>query len=289
MLMPFTRRKFLGLTAAACLAPLSANPMRLAAAEPDAGEDPYRGWPIGVQSYSLRKFDLAQALRHIQGLGLRQVEFYPGHFDPASSDEQIEEMAAILNKAALTISAHGVNAFSADREANRRWFKFAQAAGIRNITANPSPDSFDHLDELVDEFNIRICIHNHGPDALYDGLESVAKAVEGRHRLIGACIDTGHVLRSNEDPVAWVKELGPRVFAAHLKDVAERRKRTHDVVLGTGHLDVAALFAALRDAGFPTDGSLSIEYESNPDNPIDDIQQCLNVIQDTVRKLPAPA
>jgi len=266
---------------------LGTTGQRLLAAEPDGEKDPYHGWPIGVQSYSLRKFDLPKALRHIQGLGLGYVEFYPGHFDPASSKKQIEEMAAILKKAKLTISAHGVNGFTADRDANRRLFEFAKAAGIRNITANPAPDSFDHLDELVDEFDIRICIHNHGPDALYDGLESVAKAVQGRHRLIGACVDTGHVLRSNEDPVAWVKELGPRVFAIHLKDVAERRKRTHDVVLGTGHLEVPALFAALRNAGFPSDGSLSIEYESNPDNPIDDIQQCLVVIKQAVRKLPA--
>jgi len=224
MQTPLARRTFLGLASAACLAPLTTPGQRLLAAEPAGGKDPYRGWPIGVQSYSLRKFDLAEALRHIQGLGLRHVEFYPRHFDPAAGGEQIKEMAAVLKQANLAISAHGVNGFSADQDANRRLFEFARAAGIRNITANPTPDSFDHLDELVEEFDIRICIHNHGPDALYDGLESVAKAVDGRHRLIGACIDTGHVLRSKEDPVAWVKELGPRVFAMHLKDVAERRR-----------------------------------------------------------------
>lgn len=286
MRMPLARRKFLGLAAAAGMAPLVGSLPRLMAAEADAGKDRFAGWPMGVQSYSLRNFDLPQALRHIQGLGLHNVEFFPGHFSPESTPEQIEQMAAVLDKAELSISAHGVNNFTADREANRKLFEFAKAAGMPNITANPQPDSFDHLDELVDEFNIRICIHNHGPDALYDGLDSVAKAVEGRHKLIGACVDTGHVLRSNEDPVVWVKELGPRVFAMHLKDVAERQKRTHDVVLGTGFLDVPALFAAMKAAGFPANGALSIEYESNPDNPIDDIQQCLGVVEQATQKTP---
>lgn len=282
----FARRTFLGMAAAAGFAPLAGGiPKVLSAAEADT-DDRFNGWPVGVQSYSLRKFDLPQALRHIQGLGLHHVEFFPGHFDPASSPEQIAEMAAVLKQAQLSISAHGVNNFTKNREANRKLFEFARAAGMKNITANPQPDSFDHLDELVDEFNIRICIHNHGPDALYDGVDSVAKAVEGRHELIGACVDTGHVLRSNQDPVAWVKELGPRVFAMHLKDVAEKQKRTHDVVLGTAYLDVPALFAAMHAAGFPADGSLSIEYESNPDNPIDDIEQCLGVVEQATQKVP---
>ena len=198
-------------------------------------------------------------------------------------------MNELLGKAQLKISAHGVNGFSKDHEANRKVFQFAQRAGIKNITANPQRDSFDSLDKLVDEYDIRICIHNHGPGALYDKLESVQNAVKDHHRLIGACVDTGHVLRSGEDPVAWVKANVSVEFALHIKDVAEMQKRTHDVVLGKGHLDVPALFVALAEVKFPADGSLSLEYESSPDNPIDDISQCLAVIEPTAQKLPRKA
>ena len=62
--------------------------------------------------------------------------------------------------------------------------------------------------------------------------------MKGRHKNIGVCVDTGHTLRSNEDPVEWVKKLGPRVFALHLKDVAEKTAKTHDVVIGTKYLQV---------------------------------------------------
>jgi sugar phosphate isomerase/epimerase len=49
------------------------------------------------------------------------------------------------------------------------------------------------------------------------------------------------------------------------------------VILGQGHLDVPAVFVALDQVGFPKDGALSLEYEKNPDNPLNDIRQCVAI------------
>ena len=244
----------------------------------------YGGLPIGIQSYTLRKFKTEDVIRHIQGLGLQYVEFFGAHFSPESSPEQIAAMKQTLAAAKIKLNAHGVHNFTKDHEANKKLFTFAKAAGIRNITANPQPDSFDSLDKLCEEFDIRIAIHNHGPGALYDGLETVTERVKDRHKLIGACVDTGHVLRSDEDPVKWVRELGPRVFALHVKDVAEKKDRTHDVIIGKGHLDVVGLFEAVRAVKFPADGTISMEYEANPDNPVDDVRACLEVAREAIAK-----
>jgi inosose dehydratase len=284
MRISLTRRNFLA-SAGAAGATLLPLPHANKAWAANNEKAPYAGLPMGIQSYSLRKFNLADALRHIQGLGLHYVEFFSAHFATNASGEKIKEMEGLLAKAKLKISAHGVNAFSKDHAANRKLFDFAKAAGFRTITADPAPDSFDSLNKLVEEFGVRIAIHNHGPGHRYNGLESVQKAVKDRHKLIGACIDTGHVLRSDEDPVKWVRELGPRVWALHIKDVAERKDRTHDVVIGKGHLDVEGLFAALKKIAFPADGSLSIEYESNPDNPVSDIAECLTVARAAISKV----
>jgi len=264
------------------------QPLAGRAAAKDRPKDSYYGGlPIGIQSYSLRKFGTDEALRHVHGLGLRYIEFYGAHFSPGSSKQQIEAMLKKLAELGITVNAHGVHGFTKDHEKNRKLFEFAKQAGIRNLTANPQPDSFDSLDKLVEEYDIRIAIHNHGPGALYDELPSVQKAVDSRHKNIGACIDTGHVLRSGEDQIHWAKELGPRVFALHIKDVAEMQKRTHDVVLGEGHLDMVELFSTLAAIDFPADGSLSLEYESNPANPIDDIRQCLAVVDKAIGKVQA--
>ena len=39
-----------------------------------------------------------------------------------------------------------------------KYFLFAKQAGIKTLTADPSADSFDNLEELVQEFDIRVAI-----------------------------------------------------------------------------------------------------------------------------------
>ena len=189
-----------------------------------------------------------------------------------------------MDKSKIKLVAHGVNGFSKNHDANRKLFDFAKRAGFKNITADPAPDSFDSLDKLCEEYGVRICIHNHGPGHRYDKLGDVQRAIKDHHKLIGACIDTGHVLRSDEDPVKWAAELGERVYALHIKDVAERTSRTHDVVIGTAHLDLVGLFKTLNKIKFPADGSISLEYESNPNNPIDDVKECLVAARKAIAK-----
>jgi len=249
-------------------------------------DDAFGGWPIGVQSYSLRNFNTLEAIRHIQGMGLHFAEFYSKHLAVDASDDQIAETKKLLANADISLNAHGVSGFSKDHEANRKVFAFAKRAGIKNITANPQPDSFDSLDKLVAEYDIRICIHNHGPGALFDKISSVLDAVKGRDPRIGACVDTGHFIRSGEDPTEAVRKIGKRVFACHLKDDTHKSDRgSHNVVLGKANLDVPRMFKALRDVKFPADGSISLEYEANPENPIDDMKQCVAVIRESIAKV----
>lgn len=279
-----SRRRFLGTSAAAA----GLTWFDLAASATDIrqiAKDPFGGFPMGVQSYSLRNFSLVEAVRHISGMGLHYVEFYSKHMNPAGSDEHIRNVKDLCAKAKISINAHGVSPFSKNHDANRRIFEFAKRAKIRNITANPNPDSFDSLDKLCEEYQVRVCIHNHGPGAMYDKISDVTKAVKDRHPLIGACIDTGHFIRSKEDPVKAVYELKDRVFALHVKDEEKQEKRSRNVVIGTGHLDLVGLFRALRDTRFPADGSVSLEYEANPQNPIDDMKQCIVQAKKAIAKL----
>ncbi len=284
--MSVSRRRFLlAATATAVGVPILNVPRLLAGHFAGNQDDPFGGFPIGVQSYSLRNFDLQTAVKQVQGLGVHFIEFYSKHLPLDATDQQIKATLELLRSADIRLDAHGVNDFTKDHDANQRIFEFAKRAGIRNITANPQPDSFDSLDRLCADYDIRICIHNHGPGALYDKISDVAKAVKGRHANIGACIDTGHFIRSAEDPVKAVRELNGRVFAIHLKDEAEQRADSHNVVIGTGHLDVVGLFRSLRETKFPQDGSISLEYEAKPENPIDDMRECLEQAKRAIAKL----
>ncbi|MBI4601445.1 MAG: sugar phosphate isomerase/epimerase [Planctomycetes bacterium] len=185
----------------------------------------------------------------------------------------------------IAISAHGVNHFTKDHEANRKLFEFSNRAGIRNIAADPDPDSFDSLDKLVAEYGIRIAIHNHGPGHRYDKISDVAEAVKGRHKWVGACADLGHFIRSGEDPVKAIRDLGERVFGIHLKDFDAPKGNAKGVVLGKGVLDLAGVLRALREVRFPADGALSLEYEEKEKDPIADIRACIEVAAEAAARI----
>ena len=113
-----TRRRFLALTGAAAAGATFLDVPGILAAD-----DPYGGYPIGVQSYSLRNFNTLEAIRHIQGMGLHFVEFFSKHLSPAATDKQLAENRQLLERAKVSISAHGVNRFSKDEAANRKVFE----------------------------------------------------------------------------------------------------------------------------------------------------------------------
>jgi sugar phosphate isomerase/epimerase len=277
----YTRRSVLsGLAAGAGLGLMGLN----SSATIMAQEANAAGLKLGIQIYSLRGFPVDVALDHTKNLGFEEVEFFSGMFPLTASDEEIQKMVQKVKGLGLRISAHGVNGFTKDAEANRKVFEFAKKAGVKNISAAPTPDSMGNLNDLVKEYDIRIAIHNHGPSDRFNKVVDVLRAIEGLDPRIGACADLGHFIRSGEKPVDVIRALAGRLYGVHLKDFAEMKESTRGVILGQGHLDCAAVFDAMIQAKFPADGALSLEYEENPKDPIEDIRQCVATAKSAMTK-----
>ena len=232
---------------------------------------------LGIQLYSLRGYKVDEALKHAADLGFEQVEFYSGMLPLDSSDEVIAATKKKVADLGMSISGHGVNHFTKDAAANRKMFEFARKLGVPCMSADPDLDSFDSLNDLVKEFDIRIAIHNHGPNHRYNKAADVLRVIEGRDARIGACADLGHYIRSGQNSTEVIRLLKGRLFGIHLKDFAEMKDQTKGVILGKGHLNVEAVFTELKEAGFPANGALSLEYEENEKNPIADIRECYAV------------
>ena len=248
-----------------------------------ADADPYGGFRMGMQSYSLRNFDLDGTLSRFRDLGLKFAEFFPGSRQMPVTDDpaKIAAYQAKLQEYGVTLWAFGVQQFGTDHDKNRKEFEFGKAMGVKTLTAYPSPEAktFESLDALTKEYGINIAIHNHGPeDKWYRTVDSVVKAVEKWPAAIGACVDTGHFVRAGEDPVRAIRALGPHVHEVHLKDASAPKVFT---LLGKGKLDVAGTLKALKDVKF--DGCLAIEYEEKPEDPMDDIKACLATVRETVK------
>lgn len=246
----------------------------------DSETSPYGPFRMGIQSYSLRHFAFDQALKHTQSLRLGFWESFPAHTPITEVPEQLREYKSKLKAAGVQLVAFGVLSFDRDQQAARRAFEFARAMGIETLTADPSPDSFEYLAKLAAEYKIPIAIHNHGPGSRYDKIEQVQAVLKDQPKPIGVCVDTGHFLRSGEDPVEAIHLFGSRVYAVHLKDV---RARTQFTELGKGDLDLVGTLKALQKVHFK--GCLALEYEEHPENPIPYIQECLLALQEAVKRL----
>jgi sugar phosphate isomerase/epimerase len=285
--MPSSRRQFLQSAGLAAAGMFVARPNLFAA---DAA-DPYGGFKMGLQSYSLRGYEVEEALKHTQTLGLKFWEAYPKHVPLSTVPAEVAKQQELLAKYGVTLLAYGVVPFSEDETAARRMFDFAHAIGLTSLSANPKKEAatFDLLDKLVEEYKIPIAIHNHGPKADYDKISDVETWTKDRHPLVGACVDTGHYLRSDENPVEAIERLGKRVFGCHLKDVrsvkgeADQPAKKIMTVLGEGDLDVAGCLKALRKVGY--DRCLSLEYEENAQNPLSDIETCLATVRKAVAEI----
>ena len=278
---PVSRREFLsGLAAGAVGTGLLAAGGESAWAE----KSPYGPFRMGIQSYSLRHFPLEEALKRTQALGLRYWEAYPGHFGVTDSVTEQNRVKALLKSYNIKLVTYGVVYFGNNEKEWRKAFNFARTMGIETLSSSPAPESFELLNRLVEEYKINIAIHNHGPGDRYAKIAAEADALKGQNVRIGSCIDTGHFLRSSEDPVFAAETFGKRVYGCHLKDVkTEASGDKHFTEVGKGDLNTPLLLKTLRKNGFH--GLLSIEYEEHEDAPVPFIEECLAATRDAVKKM----
>ncbi len=273
--MSMSRRDFLlgaAAGAAACALPSGAS-----------AQEAYGGFRMGLQTYTLRDFTFDQTLGHLKDLGLKYAQFFGKQLPITDDRAKIDEAKEKLKSAGVQILSWGVQGFSRNADNTKKAFDFAKAMGFSVYSASPSADSFESLAALTREYGIRIAIHNHGPeDKTYGRLEQVQKAVEKWPVDIGSCVDTGHVLRVGEDPVQWIRTLGPRVHDVHLKDFAGP-KNEDERTLGKGKLDVPAVLKALKDVNFS--GILALEYERNGPRLLDDVKECLATVREAAQKI----
>ena len=280
------RRRFL--CAGVAAVSLSSLPNRLPAEEKK--DDSFGGFKLGAQSYTFREFDLEPALKRMKDLDLHYAELFNKHAPQNSSPEQLAALLKLCKEYDVTPLAFGVQRFTKNADANRKSFEFGKALGIKMFSADPDPDSFDSLDKLCEEYKIAIGIHPHGPQGKKEhrwySAQIILKAVQDHNPLIGTCLDTGHLIRAAQlgdklDPAEQIRLMGPRNFGIHLKD--HDNEHHTDVIFGKGVLDVPGVLKALRDVKF--NGLISIEYEANPKDPVQDVQACLQVVKESAKKI----
>lgn len=263
----FSRRDFVqtaALVSCALTAPKAV--MAQIAAQPATNVPSVR---LGLASYTFRNFTRAQVIAFMRQLKVSDLNAkdVKDHL-PADPDA---ERAALTDYAAAGIKLHAAGAiyFSKDDEADiRSKFEYVKRAGVGVIVAgDPTLQTLPKLEMFAKEYDIRVAIHNHGPeDKLWPSPLDVLNAVKGMDSRMGCCIDLGHAARAGTDVVQAIREAGPRLFNIHMKDLTNFRSKDSQVAVGDGIMPVKAIFEALIATKYQ--GFVDLEYEVFPDDPM---------------------
>jgi sugar phosphate isomerase/epimerase len=193
--------------------------------------------------------------------------------------DQVAPKAAEYRAAGFTLTAAGNITFAKDDDDDiRPKFEYLKAAGIPIAVCAPTHENLPRLEKFVKEYDIKLAIHNHGPeDKNFPSPFDVLKAVKGMDPRIGLCIDLGHALRAGADVVAAIHAAGPRLFDLHIKDLADATAKESQVAVGEGVMPIRGIFEALIQTKYP--GNVDLEYEIHADNPMPGVLQSFSYMR----------
>jgi sugar phosphate isomerase/epimerase len=273
-----TRRNVVKATAMAAAGAPLAHLARASAGAAPAEPGRWRGLKAGVASYTLRKLPLDGAIAAIQRVGLRYVSIKDFHLSLDSPTEERKAVAQRFKEAGITPLSCG-NVTMENDEANvRRAFEYARDVGLPTIVCSPHPDSMPILDAMVKEFDIRLAIHNHGPeDKRFPSPYDVWKAVERFDERIGLCIDVGHTARAGVDPAESILKCSERLYDVHLKDISALGNRNTPIESGRGILNSKSILAALLKIKYQ--GLVGFEYEKDAKDPVPGLAESVGYIK----------
>ena len=224
---------------------------------------------LGLASYTFRNFDRAQMIGfmkqlNVSGLNAKDVK---DHLPMDAAEEA--KAVADYHAAAVELHAAGAIYFPKEEDADiRSKFEYCKRAGIGVIVAgDPAPETLPRIEKFVKEYDIKFAIHNHGPeDKLWHSPLDVLKAVGSMDPRMGCCIDVGHTVRAGTNVVDAIKQVGPRLFNMHMKDLTSFDSKESQVAVGEGLMPVRQIFETLIAIKYQ--GFVDLEYEVHGDDPM---------------------
>jgi sugar phosphate isomerase/epimerase len=222
---------------------------------------------LGIASYTFRNFDSTHLVDFMHKLKTPYLNLKDMHL-PMTPLDQVAAKAAEYRAAGFTLTAAGTVTFAKDEDDDiRAKFEYIKAAGIPVIVCAPTHQNLPRLEKFVKEYNIKLAIHNHGPeDKNFPSPFDVLSAVKNMDPRIGLCIDLGHAMRAGADVVAAIHAAGPRLYDIHIKDLADATAKESQVAVGEGVMPVREVFQALIQTKYS--GNVDLEYEIHGDDPM---------------------
>jgi sugar phosphate isomerase/epimerase len=257
-----TRRGFLGGAMGAAAAVAGSGAMNASAASASGGIK------LGVATYSLRSFQRDYAIRIMNKLGVSYASVKDYHLPFQYSPAELAAASKQFERGGITLAGAGVIYMHKDDDADiRRCFDYARACRIPLMVIGPTKDTVPRIEKFVKEYDIKVAIHNHGPeDKHFPSPEVALNELEGRDPRMGVCIDVGHTVRTGTKAVDSIRAAGPRLLDMHIKDLRDLKDGSTQVPVGDGAMPVAEIFRELLRMNYQ--GAVNLEYEIDADDPL---------------------
>jgi len=269
-----TRRGFLGSAAGIAGWSMAGAPVASAKIVPE----PW-GIKLGVATYSLREFDRAKAIEMIKALQAPWISIKDFHLKQDLPADEIHKGAEEFRAAGLKIMSGGnISLQSDDPAVLKKSFEYAKAAGMPMMVCAPKHENMKIIEGLVKEYDIRIAIHNHGPeDKHFPTPQSVLEVVRKLDRRCGLCMDVGHSARTGVDVVKSIAEASDRLFDMHVKDLTDLKAKESQCDVGDGAMPFPAIFKQLKKMGYT--GCVNLEYEIHAKDPLPGMQRSFSYMR----------
>jgi len=268
------RRSFLKLAATgaavAGVAPLLSN---AGVKEEIYGANANAALKLGIAGYTFSQSTIPQAIAMMQRVNVKAFSLKDIQLPLNSSKEKIDEVVNTFKQAGTTIYGVGVIYMKTQQEADQA-FEYAKMVGVDMIIGSPLYELLPYVEGKVKQYNIRLAIHNHGPeDKSYPTPGDVYEHIKNLDKRMGLCLDIGHTQRDNIDPATAYQQYSDRIMDMHIKDVTAAEKDGKSLELGRGVIDIPGLIKALYKKGYS--GYCSFEHEKDAKDPLPGLAECV--------------
>ena len=241
------------------------------------GDNATNAWFAPLETFSER---FESMLLEVKALGFSSIDLWAAHLHFRwATLQHVETARVLLVKHGLVIRSYAawVPGDASDLHAACRLcvaLDIPIIAGHIELVAKERTAAV----AILREHCVAYAIENHQEKSI---AEIRARLGEGDEDVVGVALDTGWCATRKWDALAGVRELYPRIFCVHLKDVqAPRPEKTglefidmgHETCrLGDGVVPARAVLQELRERGFR--GPISIEHEPEQFDPSSEIRE----------------
>jgi sugar phosphate isomerase/epimerase len=232
---------------------------------------------IGMAGYTFKDISIDQTIVMMKRINVNYLSIKDIQLPLTSTQEEISAVKKKFADAGITIYTGGV-IYMKTKEVVDQAFEYGKKLGVNMLVCAPNYELLPYVEQKVKETNIRVALHNHGPDnPLYPNATDIWNHINNMDARMGICIDIGHTTRDGQDPSVDMKRYFKRIFDIHIKDETAAAKEGKTCEMGRGVIDLPKFVETLKALKYT--GVCSLEFEKDSKDPLPGVAESIGYLK----------